>query len=159
MKNGELGGNHKDTKAPSGDRQAGAEWGGAGPGATTCSRSGRGLDFDGDVVVMRRGGAGDSAVAWNRLTVWKTRGGAMDLKLNGQTAVVAGGASGIGLASVRLLLAEGAKVAIWDLGDSAARAVQGLIETNPALERVVQAVSADVTRSDQLVYRPLNRVK
>ena len=83
----------------------------------------------------------------------------MDLKLNGQTAVVAGGASGIGLASVRLLLAEGAKVAIWDLGDSAARAVQGLIETNPALERVVQAVSADVARSDQLVYRPLNRVK
>ena len=35
----------------------------------------------------------------------------MDLGLNGRTAVVTGGSSGIGLATVELLLAEGANVA------------------------------------------------
>jgi 2-hydroxycyclohexanecarboxyl-CoA dehydrogenase len=39
----------------------------------------------------------------------------MDLKLAGQVAVVTGGASGIGAATVQMLLDEGVKVAAWDL--------------------------------------------
>lgn len=44
----------------------------------------------------------------------------MDLGLRGQTFVVTGGASGIGRATVELLLAEGARAAILDRSDSAA---------------------------------------
>jgi 2-hydroxycyclohexanecarboxyl-CoA dehydrogenase len=39
----------------------------------------------------------------------------MDLKLAGQVAVVTGGASGIGAATVQILLDEGVKVSVWDL--------------------------------------------
>ena len=39
----------------------------------------------------------------------------MDLELNGRVAVVTGGASGIGLACVRRLAAEGCRVALWDI--------------------------------------------
>lgn len=38
----------------------------------------------------------------------------MDLQIGNHTAVVTGGASGIGLAIARTLLAEGCRVAIWD---------------------------------------------
>jgi 2-hydroxycyclohexanecarboxyl-CoA dehydrogenase len=43
----------------------------------------------------------------------------MDLHLNGRVAVITGGASGIGRAIASAFAAEGADVAIWDLGDSA----------------------------------------
>jgi 2-hydroxycyclohexanecarboxyl-CoA dehydrogenase len=46
----------------------------------------------------------------------------MDLNLKGRVAVVTGGASGIGRASALAFAAEGAHVAVWDLGDNAAAA-------------------------------------
>ncbi len=42
----------------------------------------------------------------------------MDLKIAGMVAVVTGGASGIGAATVRMFQQEGARVAIWDLKPS-----------------------------------------
>lgn len=42
----------------------------------------------------------------------------MNLNLTGRVAVVTGGASGIGAATVRLLQEEGARVSVWDLTSS-----------------------------------------
>ena len=44
----------------------------------------------------------------------------MDLNLRGHLAVVTGGASGIGRAAARAFAAEGANVALWDIGDAVA---------------------------------------
>ncbi|MFD1613186.1 SDR family NAD(P)-dependent oxidoreductase [Sphingomonas tabacisoli] len=43
----------------------------------------------------------------------------MSGRFDGQVAVVTGGASGIGLATAQRLAAEGAKVSVWDISDSA----------------------------------------
>jgi len=42
----------------------------------------------------------------------------MDLQLNGQVAVITGGASGIGLACARGLAREGCPVALWDVSEA-----------------------------------------
>ena len=46
----------------------------------------------------------------------------MDLNLRDHVVVVTGGASGIGRATANLFAAEGANIAVWDLGDNARKA-------------------------------------
>ncbi len=52
------------------------------------------------------------------------------MQIEGNVAIVTGGASGLGLATGKRLAAAGARVALWDLnGDQAAQAAQGLGES------------------------------
>jgi 2-hydroxycyclohexanecarboxyl-CoA dehydrogenase len=71
----------------------------------------------------------------------------MDLQLSDRVVVVTGGASGIGRATAAAFLDEGAKVALWDLGESSATAARDLATRFP--DRVV-GCDADVTDSVRL---------
>jgi 2-hydroxycyclohexanecarboxyl-CoA dehydrogenase len=53
------------------------------------------------------------------------------MRLEGRSALVTGGASGIGAATVRRLAAEGARVAVADLDPDRARDVSGEVEGHP----------------------------
>lgn len=64
----------------------------------------------------------------------------MDIK--GQTAIVTGGASGMGAATARALAAAGAKVALWDMNGEAAQKV--------AAECGGLALTCDVTSEDSV---------
>ena len=64
------------------------------------------------------------------------------LDLRGRKAVVTGGASGIGLAIARRLVASGATVAIWDLSDEALQAAR------ESLGMTTEIVVVDVSSSD-----------
>ncbi len=66
----------------------------------------------------------------------------MDLNLKDHVAVVTGGASGIGRAVASAFAAEGARVAVWDLGDGAGRAAD---EVRAAFPVRAVGLAADVT--------------
>ena len=69
-------------------------------------------------------------------------------KLQGKIALVTGGAGGIGRATVLAFAREGAKVAVADLNEAAARAVAE--EVNAAGGEAI-AIAVDVTRETQVV--------
>jgi 2-hydroxycyclohexanecarboxyl-CoA dehydrogenase len=63
------------------------------------------------------------------------------MRLEGKIALVTGGASGIGAATVRRLAAEGARVAVADLQEEAARAVAGEVDGTAVLMDVADTAS------------------
>ncbi len=67
----------------------------------------------------------------------------MDLNLRDRTVVVTGGASGIGQAAAIAFAAEGARVAVWDLGEAAQRAADELRRATPSSQAI--GCAADVT--------------
>lgn len=71
----------------------------------------------------------------------------MDLQLANRVVVVTGGASGIGRATALAFLSEGAKVSLWDLGDTGALAARELTDRFP---NKVLGCDADVTDSARL---------
>ncbi|MGI8573427.1 MAG: SDR family NAD(P)-dependent oxidoreductase [Solirubrobacteraceae bacterium] len=66
------------------------------------------------------------------------------MRIEGSSALVAGGASGLGAATVRLLHERGARVVIADLSEEHGQALAG------ELGDLVQFVAADVTDADSL---------
>src|SRR5688572_27798632 len=68
------------------------------------------------------------------------------IDLDGRTAVVTGGAQGIGRAIVQRLLDSGAQVAIWDRDAALAGKVAAELKGN----RRVEAVAVDVTRPPEI---------
>src|SRR5712692_1251687 len=71
----------------------------------------------------------------------------MDLGLQGKVAVVTGGTSGIGLATARLLLDEGASVAICGRNEARLAAARSSLLGNGAPERLL-ALQCDVLDKD-----------
>lgn len=70
----------------------------------------------------------------------------MDLELHGHVAVVTGGASGIGLACARSFVAEGCRVAIWDLAPDGNDVGLGLRVDVSRYESVVAAAAETEAR-------------
>jgi len=67
----------------------------------------------------------------------------MDLRLTDHVAVITGGASGIGRAAAATFLAEGCRVAIWDLSASVHSVAEQLSSDGRAV-----AVQTDITNAD-----------
>jgi NAD(P)-dependent dehydrogenase (short-subunit alcohol dehydrogenase family) len=72
----------------------------------------------------------------------------VDLGLKGKVAVVTGGTSGIGLATAKLLIAEGARVAIC--GRDAGRLAKAKAELEAIVPGAALAETCDVLKADQL---------
>jgi NAD(P)-dependent dehydrogenase (short-subunit alcohol dehydrogenase family) len=67
----------------------------------------------------------------------------LDLGVDGQVAVITGGARGIGLATARMLAQEGARIALADIDGDAVRAAAAGLEATASCEAV--AVPTDIS--------------
>ncbi len=69
------------------------------------------------------------------------------MKLKGKVAVITGAAQGIGYATARKFLDEGASVALVDLSDEALQSARSQLKVNG---EIIESFAVDVTRRDQL---------
>lgn len=82
------------------------------------------------------------------------------MKLEGKTAVVTGGAMGIGLATAKRLLASGVSVSVWDINHQAlAQALKELKPLGPAHGCICDVTKkTQVTKSARQAVKDLGRV-
>src|SRR6516164_4601908 len=66
------------------------------------------------------------------------------MRIQGKSALVSGGASGLGAATVRMLVAQGAKVVIADVNDKTGK------ELASELGSAISFIKTDVTNTDQV---------
>jgi len=69
------------------------------------------------------------------------------MKLKGKVAVITGAAQGIGYATARKFLDEGASVALVDLSDEALQSARARLKVNG---EIIESFAVDVTRREQL---------
>lgn len=62
------------------------------------------------------------------------------IDLDGQAAVVTGGAQGIGLAIARRLIESGAKVSLWDMSETAIEQACGVLGEAPAARLLMSPI-------------------
>jgi 3-oxoacyl-[acyl-carrier protein] reductase len=71
----------------------------------------------------------------------------MDLQLHDKVAIVTGGSKGLGLASARALVAEGARVVICARGEEALQSAAATLRSLAGRDDAVLAVNADVSQA------------
>jgi len=75
----------------------------------------------------------------------------MALRFAGKVAIVTGGGSGIGEATVRQLAAEGAAVVVADIDDTAARRVAGVVTATGGRASACRVDIADSAQAEAMV--------
>ena len=80
------------------------------------------------------------------------------IDLNGQTAIVTGGAQGIGRAIVERFVASGAKVAIWDVNGDVAQAAAKEIGEGASAQAVDVTDAAAVDAAAKAVHQAHGRI-
>jgi 2-dehydro-3-deoxy-L-rhamnonate dehydrogenase (NAD+) len=79
-------------------------------------------------------------------------------RFEGMTAVVTGGASGIGLGVARRIAAEGGRVTLWDQDPARLKAAVAEIGEKSRAERVDVADPADVERAAQASHKAMGHI-
>ena len=79
-------------------------------------------------------------------------------RFEGMTAIVTGGASGIGLAAARRFVAEGGRVTLWDLDQKRLDAATEKLGVDSRSERVDVTDPEDVERAAEATYAAMGEI-
>jgi len=81
-----------------------------------------------------------------------------EARFAGQTAIITGGAAGIGLAAARRLTAEGARVSLWDMDQAALAKARTALGPATDLQRLNVAEAEAVGHAASAAHQALGRI-
>ena len=81
-----------------------------------------------------------------------------EARFAGQTAIITGGAAGIGLAAARRLTAEGARVSLWDMDQAALAKARDALGPATDLQRLNVAEAEAVGHAASAAHQALGRI-
>ena len=81
-----------------------------------------------------------------------------EARFAGQTAIITGGAAGIGLAAARRLTAEGARVSLWDMDQAALAKARDALGPATDLQRLNVAEAEAVGQAAAAAHQALGRI-